>query len=435
MKDIAFYAESFGCQMNAYDTDVISSLLVGRGARVVSSPAEADCIVVNTCSVRDHAERRAIGRLLDLSRHGHAMLAVCGCMAQRRGAELFEIVPSVRVIAGTGAYAALPMAIERALSTGERFALLDDGEEAAYEILPREGPGSVSRYVAITRGCESYCSYCIVPYLRGPLRSRSASSIVAEVAALERAGAREITLLGQNVIAYRDGDADFPVLAHRILAETGIPRLRFLTSHPRDVTADLFDLMASQPRFCAHIHLPVQSGSDRVLAAMNRGYTRDRYLALLAEGRSRVPDLAVTSDVIVGFPGETAREFDDTIDLVRRAGFDSSFTFVYSPRAGTAAAAIPDDVSADEKKRRLAVLNEVVQEERGRILRAQLGATAEILLDGAVQKGETRWLKGRTPQFRNVLVRANAGSPGEFVRVVLSRLVHFTFEGEPVAAP
>lgn len=435
MKDVAFYTESFGCQMNAYDTEVISSLLASRGAREVSSPEEADCIVVNTCSVRDHAERRAIGRLLDLSRHRRAMLAVCGCMAQRLGEELFDIVPSVRVIAGTGAYAGLPMAIERALSTGERFALLGYDGEAAYEILPRAGPESVSRYVAITRGCESYCSYCIVPYLRGPLRSRSASSIVEEAGALERAGTREITLLGQNVIAYRDGETDFIALARRILDETGIPRLRFLTSHPRDVTADLFDLMASQPRLCGHIHLPVQSGNDRVLAAMNRGYTRDRYLALLAEGRSRVPDLAVTSDVIVGFPGETPREFDDTIDLVRRAMFDSAFTFMYSARAGTAAAAVPDDVSADEKKRRLAILNEAVQEERGRILRSQLGATAEILLDGAVEKGETRWLKGRTPQFRNVLVRADAGAPGGFVRVVLSRLLNFTFEGEPVEAP
>ncbi|RJR26284.1 MAG: tRNA (N6-isopentenyl adenosine(37)-C2)-methylthiotransferase MiaB [Candidatus Latescibacterota bacterium] len=435
MKDVSFYTESFGCQMNAYDTEVISSLLAACGAREVSSPEEADCIVVNTCSVRDHAERRAIGRLLDLSRHRRAMLAVCGCMAQRLGEDLFDIVPSVRVIAGTAAYAALPMAIERALSTGERFALLDDAGEAAYEILPRAGPEGVSRYVAITRGCESYCSYCIVPYLRGPLRSRSASSIVEEVGALERAGAREITLLGQNVIAYRDGEADFPALARRILDETGIPRLRFLTSHPRDVTADIFDLMASQPRLCGHMHLPVQSGNDRVLAAMNRGYTRDRYLALLAEGRSRVPDLAVTSDVIVGFPGETPREFDDTIDLVRRARFDSAFTFMYSARAGTAAAAVPDDVSSDEKKRRLAILNEAVQEERGRILRSQLGATAEILLDGAVEKGETRWLKGRTPQFRNVLVRADAGAPGGFVRVVLSRLVNFTFEGEPVEAP
>jgi tRNA-2-methylthio-N6-dimethylallyladenosine synthase len=435
MKGLAFYAESFGCQMNAYDTEVISSLLVERGARPVASPDGADCIIVNTCSVRDHAERRAIGRLLDLSRHRGAVLAVCGCMAERLGTELFEIVPSVRVIAGPDAYAKLPGAIERAAATGDRFALLDGGGETAYELIPEAAPGGVSRYVAITRGCESFCSYCIVPYLRGPLRSRSASSIVREIAALERGGAREITLLGQNVIAYRDGDADFLVLARRILAETGIGRLRFLTSHPRDVTTDLFDLMASQPRLCGHIHLPVQSGSDRVLAAMNRGYTRARYLALLEEGRSRVPDLAVTSDVIVGFPGETLAEFGETIDLVRRAGFDSAFTFMYSARAGTAAAALPDDVSPAEKKRRLQILNETVQEARGRILHSQLGATAEILLDGVVEKGETRWMKGRTPQFRNVLVRGNAAAPGEFVRVVLSRLVNFTFEGEPEGAP
>lgn len=435
MRPLAFYAESFGCQMNAYDTEVIASLLVARGWSAAGSPDEADCIVVNTCSVREHAERRAIGRIHDLSRHGRAVIAVCGCMAQRLGAGLFETVPSVRVIAGTGAYGRLAEALERAVAAGERFALLDEGGEAEHGLVPRTARGSVSRYVAIARGCENFCSYCIVPFLRGPLRSRSAAAILGEIAALERAGAREVTLLGQNVVAYRDGDTGFLDLARRILAETGIARLRFLTSHPRDVTIDLFDLMAMEPRLCGHIHLPVQSGSDRVLAAMNRGYTRSRYLSLLDEGRARVPGLAVTSDVIVGFPGETPAEFDETIDLARRARFDSAFTFMYSPRAGTAAASLRDDVPAEEKRRRLRILNEVVQEGRARILASLVGTTAEILLDGVAHKGETRFLKGRTPQFRNVLVRAGAAAQGDFVRVVLSRLVSFTFEGEPAGGP
>ncbi len=435
MRSISFYTESFGCQMNAYETEAISSLLVERGGRPVETPDEADCIIVNTCSVRDHAERRAIGRLCDLSRHRQAALVVCGCMAQRLGMGLFETVPFVRVIAGTDSYASLPGAIELTLATGERIALLDRNDETVYGLGPVPEEGGVSRYVAITRGCESYCSYCIVPYLRGPVRSRSASSIVREISSLESGGAREITLLGQNVIRYRDGDADFNALVRRILAGTGIARLRFLTSHPRDVGGDLFDLMAAEPRLCPHIHLPVQSGNDRVLAAMNRGYSRARYLALLDDARSRVPDIAVTSDIIVGFPGEGPREFEDTLDLVRRAGFDSAFTFMYSPRDGTAAASLPDDVPAAEKKLRLHLLNETVQGERGRILRSQLGSTAEILLDGAVEKGETRRWKGRTPQFRNVFVRGDSLAAGDRVHVVLSRLVNFTFEAEPATAP
>ncbi len=240
-------------------------------------------------------------------------------------------------------------------------------------------------------------------------------------------------MLGQNVIAYRDDTTDFRGLAERVLAETEVRRLRFLTSHPRDVNAAVFDLMAREKRFCSHIHLPVQAGSDRILAAMNRGYTRDTYLDKLREARAIVPDLAVTTDIIVGFPSETEEEFRQTLDLVREARFDAAFTFQYSPRAGTAAHEMPDDVSAGEKKERLLALNALVQEERRIILSAQLGRRTEILLDGAAEKGEYRFLKGRTPEFRNVLVPPGNLNDGDLVPVVLKRLVNFTFEGEVAA--
>lgn len=433
MTRLRVYYESFGCQMNAYDTDAIVSRLAARGNAIVGDPADAECIIVNTCSVRDHAERRAIGRLLDLSRHRDAVIVVCGCMAQRLGESLFDLAPGVRIVAGPDSYELLPDAIAAAVGGEGRFSFLETGGAPVPEApAPRPG-GGVSRYVSITKGCENFCSYCIVPYVRGQVRSKKADSVVREVSAAVEAGAREVTLLGQNVIAYRDCGLGFLGLAARILNETDVRRLRFLTSHPRDVDASVFELMSRESRFCRHIHLPVQAGSNRILAAMNRGYSRETYLEKLREARRIVPDLAVTTDIIVGFPSETKEEFAHTLDLVREARFDAAFTFQYSPRAGTAAYEMIDDVSVEEKKERLLALNAVVQEERGRILRAQLGRRTEILLDGAAQKGEYRFLKGRTPEFRNVLVAPAALRDGDIVSVVLKRLVNFTYEGDVAA--
>ena len=416
--------------MNVYDTEGIISLLEKRGHSLVDSPQAADCIVVNTCSVREHAEQRALGRLRDLSRHHGATIVVCGCMAQRLGTTLFDLVPAVRIVAGTSAYGLLPDALLEAAESDERIALLGTGDVSHPAPGGSVEGGRVSRYVAIVRGCENYCSYCIVPFLRGKVRSRDADSIVEEVALLVDRGVREVTLLGQNVIAYRHGSTGFTSLAKRVLEETGLRRLRFLTSHPRDIGADVFELMASNNRFCSHVHLPVQAGSNRILASMNRGYTRERYLEKVREARSIVPEIGITTDIIVGFPSETEADFLETLDIVREARFDAAFTFQYSPRDGTAATLLDDDVPPRVKRERLRILNAAVQEERGAILRAQLGAGAEILLDGAVQKGEYGFLKGRTPQFRNVLVPCGRLREGDVVRVVLKRLVNFTFEGE-----
>jgi tRNA-2-methylthio-N6-dimethylallyladenosine synthase len=433
MRALKIYCESFGCQMNVYDSERIVSLLEKRGHSIVGSPEAADCIVVNTCSVREHAEQRALGRLRDLSRHHGATIVVCGCMAQRLGTTLFDLVPAVRIVAGTSAYGLLPDAIMEAVESGGRLALLA-GSADDYPVSGASGrEGRVSRYVAIVKGCENYCSYCIVPYLRGSVQSRGAESILEEIALLVDRGAREVTLLGQNVIAYRHGATGFTGLAKRVLEETGVRRLRFLTSHPRDIGADVFELMASNRRFCSHIHLPVQAGSNRILAAMNRGYTRERYLEKVREARSIVPEIAITTDIIVGFPSETDADFRETLDIIREARFDAAFTFQYSPRSGTAASLLTDDVPPELKRERLRLLNAAVQEVRGAILRTQLGADAEILLDGAVQKGEYGFLKGRTPQFRNVLVPGGHVQEGDIVHVLLKRLVNFTFEGEVAA--
>lgn len=433
MKGIRFYAESYGCQMNAYETEFISARFLELGAEQVADPEKADCILVNTCSVREHAEQRALGRLRELGRYKNAVIAVCGCMAMRLGERLFEVSPAIRIVAGPDSYDGLAASVERAIHAGERFKMLDSDGKTVYEMPVLPMSTRVSRYVSITRGCANFCSYCIVPYLRGPLRSRSKESILKEVSAFYASGAREVTLLGQNVLAYRDGKIDFVSLLEEILEKCDMPRIRFLTSHPRDLRRNLLELMAREKRLCRHIHLPVQSGSDRILKAMNRGYSREEYLSLIEEARSLVPEIGLTSDIIVGFPGETISDFELTLEVVRRARFDAAFTFKYSPRIGTKAAELEDDVSPDEKAVRLRVLNEAVQECRREVLSSQIGKREEILLDGSVLKGETRVWKGRTTQFRNVLVRSGRFDEGAIISVVLKRLVNFTFEGEPVA--
>lgn len=433
MKNATFYIESFGCQMNVYDSEVIASILLENGYGAVSSPEDADVILVNTCSVREHAENRAIGRLTDLSRYRDAILAVCGCMAQRMGERLFKLVPGVHVVSGTDSYERLPAVVGQVLETGGRYTLLERDDCITYSLRPTTSHCSATRYLSITRGCENYCSYCIVPFLRGSVRSKDPATILREVSSMGAGGAKEITLLGQNVMAYRAGKINFPDLIENIINVTDIPRLRFLTSHPRDIRFEIFDLMAREKRVCPHIHLPLQSGSDRILQLMNRGYTGRQYLDIVRRARETVPDLAITTDIIVGFPSETESDYHETVDLVEKVRFDAAFTFKYSPREGTAAASMDDDVPAAVKKERLHDLNETIGEIRREVLRGQLGSETEIVLDGSVQKREYHFWKGRSPHFRNVLISSNHVREGDIVRVRLRELRNFTFIGEELA--
>ncbi len=416
--------------MNVFDIECIESFMRDTGFVTVDSPERADAIIVNTCSVREHAERRALGRLADLSRHD-AVLVVCGCMAQRMGEQLFDLVPGIHIIAGTDSYADLPAVVKGVLEAGGRAALLEMSSAVSYPLGTSIRSGSTSRYAAITRGCENYCTYCIVPYLRGSVRSRDSSSIIKEIRLLAQAHCKEVTLIGQNVMAFDDGECHFIGLLERIIEETEIARVRFLTTHPRDVTVGLFELMAREPRVCSHIHLPLQSGSDRILNLMNRGYRRDQYVAIIEEGKRIVRDLAVSTDIIVGFPGEGDEDFRLTLETVEDVRFESAFTFKYSPRAGTPAATLRDDVPGDVKRERLRILNERIARIRRDILVSHLDTTVEILLDGTVQKGEYHLWKGRTPQFRNVLVRGNGLNEGDCVKVRLKELHNFTYLGEP----
>jgi tRNA-2-methylthio-N6-dimethylallyladenosine synthase len=428
----SIYYESYGCQMNAYDTEVISSLLGSEGFRRADSPEKADIIIVNTCSVRENAEQRAIGRLNDLSRHSGSILAVCGCMAQRMGESLFEEVPGLDLVAGTDTYLELAESIRDALERKRRTAMTSVDGEITYSLVDGGSTGGITRYLSITRGCENYCSYCIVPYVRGKVRSKNPETILREAREMISAGAKEITLLGQNVMAYRYGDIDFLRLASRMIDETDVRRLRFLTTHPHDLDMEIFRLMAHEDRLCPHLHLPVQSGSDRILSLMRRGYTRESYIGEIIEAKKIVPGLAVTTDIIVGFPTESDEDFQQTLSIVEQCRFEAAFTFKYSPREGTSAALFEDDVPTEVKKERLSRLNETVQRIRLELLKRQLGTDTEILLDDTVKKGEYRFGKGRTPHFRNVLVPATDREQGDIFKVRLEQLRNFTFIGEEI---
>ncbi len=425
------YLESFGCQMNAFDSEVLESLLEEDGFSITQDPSDANAIIVITCSVRENAERRAIGRLNDLSRHKGAILAVCGCMAQRLGEKLFDLVPALEIVAGPDSYSMLPSTISKAIAGEDRKILVETDSSVTYRLRKVTG-SSPSRYLSITRGCENYCSYCIVPFVRGSVRSKEAGAVIEDLRILAASGAKEITLLGQNVMAYQSGDCGFVELLYRILEETDIYRIRFLTTHPRDVNEGIFKLMAENGRICPHIHLPFQSGSDRILSAMNRGYTRSEYLDIISMARELRPDIAFTTDIIVGFPGENDADFEETLDIVEKVRFDSAFTFKYSPREGTRAAELDNHVPAEVKKSRLEALNNTIQSIRKEIMTECIGSIEEILLDARVKKGENHFLKGRTPHFRNVLLGTDNGNPGDIFSVVLKELRNFTFIGEEI---
>ncbi|MBN2069830.1 MAG: tRNA (N6-isopentenyl adenosine(37)-C2)-methylthiotransferase MiaB [Candidatus Krumholzibacteriota bacterium] len=426
MKEYSVYYESFGCQMNAFDTEVIEGMMLEAGFSSNDSPADSDVIIVNTCSVRENAETRALGRLNDLSRHKQALIVACGCMAQRMGDSLLEAVQGLSLVSGPDNYATLPGTVKDLLESGERRSLTDMDGSVTYPLFPKVENRRVSRFLSITRGCENFCSYCIVPYLRGKVRSKGFEQIIDEINMLHSRGAREVTLLGQNVMAYNSDGVAFTDLIERVISGTDIDRIRFLTTHPRDIEMKIFELMATNKRLCPHIHLPFQSGSDRILGMMNRGYSRSHYINIISNARNIKPDLAITTDIIVGFPTETDDDFKETLDIVEKARFDSAFTFKYSPREGTNAYRIDDDVAIEVKEERLDILNRKIGGIRREILKKLEGACDEILLDGTVEKGENHFVKGRTPHFRNVLLQNGDIKNGDLVRVIMKELRNFT---------
>jgi len=414
---LRFYVETFGCQMNVNDSEKVVGLLVAAGHQPVADAESADFVFVNTCAVREKASEKLhhyLGRLRKLKKQRHGLrIGVGGCVAQLQGQELLARAPEVDLLVGPRRFARVPELLA-AEGDGVRVDLDRKGHSLDVPAENVAHRSAVRAYVTAMEGCNHVCSFCVVPRTRGPETCRSPEAIEGEVRALVARGYREVTVLGQTVNAYRSGGTDFVDLLHRLDAVRGLARLRFTTSHPAHVGARLAEAFATLPSLCPYLHLPVQSGSDRILADMRRGYTVAEYVAVIDLLRSRRPDLALSSDVIVGYPGETEADFAATLELVERIGFDSLFTFTYSPRPGTVAARRTDDVPPEEKRRRLSELNERQQAAQLERNTRKTGSRLEVLVD--TDEGTGR-VAGRTPHFQIAHLDGGAALLGRLVRI------------------
>jgi len=425
------YIETYGCQMNVADTELMLGVLAARGYVRTDSPEEADVILVNTCAVRDNAEQRVIGRMGELQRFKRpgSVLGVVGCMAQRLGPELLARVPRVDLVVGPDGYRKLPDLIGNAAG-GERVADTDFRSWEHYEDVPPVRPPGPTQFVTVQRGCDYRCTFCIVPYTRGPERSRKLEEVVREVRALAAQGTTEVTLLGQTVNSYHDGSHDFADLLRDVGAVEGIRRLRFTSPYPTDFTDVVIEAMATTPAVCEHVHLPAQSGSNQVLRRMLRRYTRESYLEVVERLRAAIPGITLSTDLIVGFPGETEAEFGETVSLVGGAGFDDAYTFRYSLREGTPAVRmkdrVPDPVAAERLER---LIQAVRSQTRARNL-TRIGGTHEVLIERPARRGGL--MLGRTRHNHMVLLDVPADSIGEYHRVRLTGTTGSTFTGTVV---
>lgn len=431
-----YHLTTLGCQMNEHDSEKIAGMLQTAGYQRTDDAQEADLILINTCCVRENPERKVYGRLGDLKsvkreRPG-LIIGVCGCMVQESAEreKIAESYPQVDLVFGTHNLHKLPEYLQR-VWRGERvIEVWEDSDELA-EGLPVERESGLHAWVNITYGCDNYCSYCIVPYVRGHCRSRQPESIVEEISQLAAQGVKEVTLLGQNVNSYGldlEREVDFADLLVAVNSVDGLERIRFTTSHPKDVSDKLVKVLATVPKVCEHLHLPLQAGSTKVLKAMNRGYTADEYLDLVRRIREAIPEISLTTDLIVGFPGETDEDFEETLRVVREVGFDGAFTFVYSKRKGTPAAALEEQVPDEVKKDRIYRLIEMQQSisrERNERMR---GAVVEVLVEGP-SKTNPEMLSGRTRTNKLVHFAGDEKLVGELVQVRIEDISTWTLHG------
>jgi len=429
------FVETYGCQMNVGDTEIVVSVLQREGYVYTDRLDEADVVLINTCSIRDNAEQRIWGRLAELKRcrkaHPGLIVGIIGCMAERLKERLLEGPCGVDVVAGPDAYRDLPRLIRAAEAGGKGVNVQLSAEETYADIAPvRLDRNGVSAFVSIMRGCDNFCSYCVVPYTRGRERSRDAETVVDEARTLFGNGYREVTLLGQNVNSYRAGDVDFPELMRRVASISPLLRVRFATSHPKDMSDRLLEVMASMPNICRAIHLPAQSGADTMLARMNRKYTRRWYLDRVAAIRRYMPDCAVTTDLIAGFSGETEEEHRQTLSLMREVGYDFAYMFKYSERPGTFAQRhLPDDVPEEVKSRRLQEII-ALQNELGHASNLRdVGREFEVLVEGE-SKRDAAQLSGRTSQNKVVVFDRGGHRVGDYVRVRITGCTPATLFGE-----
>jgi tRNA-2-methylthio-N6-dimethylallyladenosine synthase len=427
------YVETYGCQMNVSDSELMLGRLAADGYAEASTPEEADVILLNTCAIRDHAEQRVLGRLGELKgvMKPTAVVGVTGCMAQRLGPTLLERARHVSLVIGPDGYRALPALLERARSGERAIETSFDLEEHYEDFTPRRFD-RVKAWIPVQRGCDYRCTYCIVPTTRGAERSRRLADVVREVETVAAEGMSEVVLLGQTVNSYHDGESDFAALLRAVGRVPGIRRVRFTSPHPNDFSDDVVAAMAEVETVCEHVHLPMQSGSSVVLKRMLRRYTRDGYFECVQRLRDAIPGLSVTTDIIVGFPGESDEDFEETLSAVEAVGFDDAFTFKFSPREGTAATRLPDadtvpDELATDRLGRLIAL--VRANARARNL-GLLGQRREVLVERTARRGEL--LQARSRDNKTVLVPGPEALIGQYLMVELTGTTGSTFTGAPV---
>jgi tRNA-2-methylthio-N6-dimethylallyladenosine synthase len=442
------YIKTYGCQMNERDSEAVAAQLVAKGYSLAPSEDTADVVLLNTCSVRDMAERKAIGKMTTLAgqarkKRPDQILGFMGCMAQSRGQELIDRLPDVDLVIGTQKFHRAADYIDD-LFAGRRDKIVDVAEEAKSEAKIREhilngngsGPG-VTAFVSIMQGCNQYCTFCIVPYTRGEERSRTIEDIVSECGELVARGVREITLLGQIVTSFgkrdvpaRDGISAFVQLLEAVHEIEGLERIRFTSPHPKGYGDDLVEAYARLPKLVESAHIPVQSGSDRLLKAMHRGYTRERFMGIIEKLRRVKPEMGITTDIIVGFPGETEEDFEQTLSLAREADFDNAFIFKYSPRKDTPAATMPDQLPADVKEERNERLLTQLNEQAAKRYEALVGQTTQILVEGPSKRNVARMM-GRTRCGKIVVFDGSSRHRGQLMDVKITRAGSFTLYGDP----
>ncbi|MCX6599582.1 MAG: tRNA (N6-isopentenyl adenosine(37)-C2)-methylthiotransferase MiaB, partial [Acidobacteria bacterium] len=402
-----FYIETFGCQMNAHDSEKVVGTLLSRGYQQVEEPDDAELVLYNTCSIRDKAEQKVFARLQEFKKHSKTKtFGVLGCVAQQEGEKIFDRAPHVSLVAGSASYSKLPEMLVQLETGNKRVTGLSLDTEDTFETPMTRRDNPYKAYITIIEGCDKNCSYCVVPYTRGPERSRTFASVLEEAAKLSAAGYTEIQLLGQNVNSFRAPDSDpsrplgsdFAELLRRVGQVPGIRRVRFMTSHPRDFVRDIVDAIDENPVLCNHVHLPVQSGSTAVLKAMQRQYTRDEYLRRIDWMKSTRRELTLTSDIIVGFPGETEQDLQDTLSLLSEVEYDAIFAFKYSKRPNTPALALEDHITEEEKSRRLLMVQEHQRAIQIRRNARHVGRTEEVMVEG-FNKATNQWL-GKTTQLK-----------------------------------
>ncbi len=439
MEPRTYYLRSFGCQMNDHDAERIAGMLEAAGLDRRAEPEEAEVLVYNTCSIREKADTRLAGHLGDAARlkreEPGRLIVVAGCLAQSRRTAFLKDFPFVDVLVGPQSLHELPTLLQERRRTGVWAGAFHEETTRFSAELPRARVAGPTAWVQIVAGCSNFCTYCIVPHVRGPEASRPVAAVLAEVRELAENGVREITFLGQNVNAYGlepgfAGSERFPDLLELACGVEGIERVRFMTSHPKDFSDRLIEVVAAHNQVCEHVHLPVQSGSDRMLAAMGRRYDRRGYLDLVGRLRASVPHLALTTDLIVGFPGETEADFEQTLSLVEECRFDGAFTFIYSPRPGTAAARLSRRVEAQVAEERMARLVALVQRLGRECNQAQLGRTVEVMVERPSRHASGE-VMGRTRGHKPVNFASDA-SPGSLVLVELTEATSTSFRGRQV---